>query len=306
MQLLVAGTTVRLEGTSPAELADLRAALAEGLAADGPAQLVLRSERGSVPHPGRRPDRVVQHVRYWDQGDDQIVATGPGQRARVSRARALLDPGDGGVRAVHQLLLPVLTLLFASQDACLIHGAAFLAGPDAVLVLGGSGQGKSTLVTAALSLGRGVLSDDLLVLRLHGDGVQVSGVPQPLALPADQAYHPAVGHRIDGDPRGRHAAAGQPPLTPGTHPVAAVVLVEHSQLPGGQLRPAEGRAVFGGLLASTLEGLAPGTARHAFPYAAAVSRANGWHLGHAADPAIRVQSAAGRLDQISRGQAPAG
>jgi hypothetical protein len=316
VQLLVAGVLVRLEASSPPGLADLRAALADGVEADGPPQFVLRSERGGVPQPERRADRAAQHVRYWDQDGAQVVATGPGRTARVCGGRAVLDPGDGGVRGIHGLLMPVLALLFAQQAACLVHGAAFLGdtgtpaadtparAAGAVLVLGGSGRGKSTLVTAALSARRSVLSDDLLVLRLDAGVPSISGVPQPLALPADQAHHPAVGTAITGDPRSRRAPASGAPLARGTYPVASVLLVEHSARPGGHLRPVDGRAVFGRLLTSTLEGLSPGTARLAFPYAAAVARVPGWELGLPADPAIRVEAAAAWLDQVRAGRAP--
>jgi hypothetical protein len=303
VQLLVAGSAVRLEAATSVQLDDLRAALGEGPAVAGAAQFVLRSESGSVPMPDRRPDRVVQHVRYWNEGADQIVAVGPGLTALVSAGLAVLDPGTGGERAVHGLLLPVLTSLFAQRGGCLVHGAGFLAGDGAVLVLGSSGQGKSTLVTAVLSLGLDVLSDDLLVLRLQGDGVSVSGVPIPLALPADQAHHPAVGRAIDGDPRHRRVPANATVLASGTYPARAVLLVEHSELAEGHLRVAEGREVLGRLLTSTLDGLSAGTARGVFPYAAAVSRVPGWHLGHAADPAVRVAAAATRIEHVRPGRA---
>ena len=303
MQLLVAGSALRLEAATSAHFRDLRDALGEATPAEGPAEFVLRSEPGGVPMPERRPDRVVQHVRYWNEGDHQILAPGPGLTALVSPGCAVLDPGTGRVRAIHGLLLPVLTVLFAQRGACLVHGAAFLAGDGAVLVLGGSGQGKSTLVTAALSLGLDVLSDDLLVLRLLGETVSVSGVPIPLALPADQAHHPAVGCAIDGDPRDRREPAAKTVLASGRYPLQAVLLVEHSEQAHGHFRVAEGRAVLGRLLTSTLDGLSTGTARQVFPYAAAVSQVPGWHLGHAADPAVRVAGAAARINEVRAGRA---
>lgn len=310
LHITVAGTVVRLEAASERELADLHAALADGQPATNPPELVLRSQRGSVPVPVSRRDRVVQHVAYWEQeGGDQIVATGPGQAALVSHGHALLDPGDGGVRGIHALLLPVLGLLFKQRGACLVHGAAILSGdgrqdpkPGAWLVLGASGQGKSTLVTAALSLGRIVLSDDLLVLRLSDDGVSVSGVPQPLALPADQVGQAVVGAAIPGDPRDRREPASPPQLSAEQHPVTTVLLVAHSGEPGGHLLPAEGRAVFSGLLNSTLEGISPATVHHTFPFAARVAAAAGWHFGHAADAARRIPAAAAHLEQLRVGR----
>ncbi len=308
MQLGVAGCAVSLEASSAAELHDLRAALGSGVEVEveGPPQLILRCERGSVPMPKTKPDRVVQNMRFWDEDDDVIVAPGPGLTARVSRERALLDPGDGGVRGIHGLLLPVLSLLFDQQDACLTHGAAFLSGDAAVLALGASGQGKSTLVTAALSLGLPVLCDDMVVLRLRADGICVSGVPIPLALPADLAHHPAVGHAIAGDHRQRRQPAQPAALAPGEYPVSTVVLVEHSEVDAGHLTPADGRAVLGALLTSTLDGMSAGRARRVFPFAAAASRAGAWRLGHAADPARRLHAAAVWLEELRCERAPGG
>jgi hypothetical protein len=301
VQVLVAGVAVRLEASSPAELLELRDALALAPCTDDPPAFVLRLATGGLPQPRRRPDRAVQHVRYWDEGDDRdavLVAPGPGRTARVSAGCGVLDPGDGGVTGIHALLLPVLALLFAQQAACLVHGATFLHPRlGAVLALGGSGRGKSTLVAAALEKGLPVLTDDLMVLRLCGGAAVVSGVPQPLALPGDQAHLSVVGAPMPNDPRGRREASAVA-LAAGTHRVGAVLVVEHSDRQDGHLRPAQGSDVLRALLTSTLEGLTPGQARNVFPYAATVARLPAWHLGHAADPAERIPAAQRRLEEI--------
>lgn len=310
MQVLVAGVVVRLEASSPPGLLDLRAALGAAPCAtdrtpgDAPA-FVLRSASGTLRQPDRRPDRVVQHVRYWDDGADVVLASGPGLTARVSPGCAVVDPGEGGVSAVHCLLLPVLTLLVRQQGWCLVHGGAFLLGEprEAVLLLGGSGRGKSTLVTAALCGGLPVLTDDLVVLSLRDGELRISGIPQPLALPADQAHLGIAGRSIAGDARGRWTA--DVPLETGTHAAAAVLLVEHSDRPEGHLRPADGRDVLRGLLASSLDGLDPGQARTVFPYGAAAARLPAWQLGHAVDPAERIPAALRRLDEIAQAGAVA-
>jgi hypothetical protein len=253
-------------------------------------------------------------MSFWAEGSSDVVATASGHTARVWDGRALLDPGDGGTRAVHALLLPVLALLVAQQDACLAHGAAVRLshshspdrGAPALLVVGGSGRGKSTLVTAAMSCGMGVLSDDLLVLRCRQGHLEVSGVPQPLSLPADQQDHPVAGAAIPDDPRGRRFAAAGHGLVTGSHVVAGVLLVEHSSEPEGHLLPASPGEVLRWVLASTVEGLSPQTARRSFPYAAAASRVPGRRLGHAPDRARRIPAAAARLEFLSSARVPAG
>jgi hypothetical protein len=249
-------------------------------------------------------------LSFWTELDSDVVATVSGYTARVWPGRALLDPGNGGTRAVHALLLPVLGLLVAQQDACLAHGAAVLASNDpespALLVTGGSGRGKSTLVTAALSRGMGVLSDDLLVLRCRDGRLEVSGVPQPLALPADQHDSLVAGAAIPDDPRGRRFAAPGHQQATGSHPLGGVLLVEHSSQPEGHLLPASPGEILRWVLASTVEGLSSQTARRSFPYAAAASRMPGWRLGHAADRSRRLRVAADRLESISSGRVRVG
>lgn len=310
MQLHVAGFVVRLEADRPDEMTHLREALSVASRATGDADFVLRSVPGAVPHPVRPPDCVAQHMSFWAEGDSDVVATQSGCTARVWRGRALLDPGSGGARAIHALLLPVLSLLVAQRNACLAHGAAVLLSTDpeapAFLVVGGSGRGKSTLVAATLSRGVGVLSDDLLVLRCRSGRLEVSGVPQPLSLPADQQALPVAGHAIPNDPRGRLFAAAGHSLVTGSHPVAGVLLVEHSTEAGGHLNSATASEVLRWVLASTVEGLNPGTARHSFPYAAAAARMPAWRLGHAADPLRRIPAAVDRLEFLSRARVPTG
>jgi hypothetical protein len=322
VRLLVAGCPVHLTADTPRGLEDLRSALAEAPLApatgEGP-EFVLRSQEGSVPLPSRAPDRQLQHIHVWQHGQSRdacaptVVSIG-GYTAAVSEGSAVLDPAGDGVRAMHALLLPVLSLLFAQRAACVVHGAGVRTRGDRVrthrdrvrtsddvtLILGGSGRGKSTLVAAAISAGLPVLSDDLLVLRLRDDRLTVAGVPQPLALPADQAHHPAVGETLPGDHRDRRAAApGWRPET-GEFPVGRVVLVEHSEAADGHLVSCAASDVLRWVLVSTLEGLAPQTAHRGFTYASAAARLPGWRLGHAADAARRVPLAAARLLEVSR------
>jgi hypothetical protein len=303
VNLLVAEVRVRLEAVDDAALGDLVGALPGAVPTEGSAQLILRSQPGGVPIPRRAPDRVVEHIRYWQEEGRTVIATGPGRSAAVTSGRAVLDPGDGGEQGVRTLLMPVLALLLAELSACVLHAAGLVGETGGVLVVGGSGQGKSTLVAAALSQRRRILSDDLLVLRLVDGCLTATGIPQAIALPGDQAHHRAVGAAIDGDPRGRHAPAASPP-TVDTIPIVAVVRVEHSELDDGHLTTAGPAEVLRWVLSSTLEGLSPGTARLAFPYAAAAARLPAWRLGHAADPQLRLPAAARRLDRICAAGAP--
>ncbi len=295
----VAGFAVLLTGSTVSASTDLIAALGNATPTTLAADLNLHCHPGGVIVPNRPADRIVQHVSCWLENGEQVVAIQGGKCARIGLARAVLDPGTGGgVRGVHALLLPVLALLVAQEGLCLAHSGALRCADGAALVLGASGQGKSTVVTAALSADRLVLGDDLAVLRLDGRGVSVAGVPQPLALPADLAREAAVGPAIAGDPRDRRSPACPAVLDMGWHPLSAVILVGHSAEPSGLLNRASGRDAFYRLLTSTLDGLSQATARFAFPFAVAVARLPAWQLGLAADPSARLAAVARNLTEV--------
>jgi hypothetical protein len=145
-----------------------------------------------------------------------------------------------------------------------------------------------------------ILSDDLVVLRIDDGQLMVAGVPQPLALPADLADHPAVGVAITGDHRGRHSPPADTWLDTSTQPLAVVLVVAHSESADGQLLPATPREIFHWTLASCWEGGTVGRAHQALPFAAAVSRVPAWHVGHAHDPHRRIAAAGRHVDEAVR------
>jgi hypothetical protein len=288
---LIGGVGMALTGETTEALADLEWVLDPATRSDLAPELALHAAPGSLTRPARAPDQVAQHVEFWTAEGTQTLCTLSRHVALVGAGRAVLDPGADGALGLHTLLFPVLSLMFAARAACVVHAAAFVdrSWGGAVLALGGSGQGKSTLITAALSSGQPVLSDDLVIARIEQSGaLAVCGVPQRLALPGDVTQD---GPTIQGDRRGRRQPTLAVRLDPDWHDVRCVVMVGHSDRTEGHLRPAEQRAVFHEFLNSTVEGLMPGTARHAFPFAAAAGRLPGWRLGHARDPSARIAAA---------------
>jgi hypothetical protein len=94
----------------------------------------------------------------------------------------VLRPGDG-----HDTVGPIIEGAAVSEDfhraidlcvahalamrgAVVVHGAAFDIGGRGVLVVGGSGSGKSTVVAGALRKGARVVSDDLLLVARRPRG----------------------------------------------------------------------------------------------------------------------------------------
>lgn len=110
---------------------------------------------------------------HWPKNWD-IMRYGSGQVA--------IQPGGGEVLtapaaffsqpsyALEQLFGYAISHAFARQGGAIIHGAAFQIEQRAVLTLGLSRAGKSTLSALALRAGAQVVSDDTLLLGLEQDG----------------------------------------------------------------------------------------------------------------------------------------
>jgi hypothetical protein len=300
---LIAGYSVALSGDSLEAACLLDKAFAMAEASTRPVDFTIHvTAAGSLRRPDRTPDAVVQHVERWSDGDAHVVVTDARHTATVDRTHAVLDPGSDGGLGVHTLLLPVLTLLLGMRGHCVVHaGVVVDADGTAVLVLGGSGMGKSSLIAAALLGGQPVAGDDIAVLRLEPDGgLDVSGVPLPLALPGDVGSDERFGPPIDGDARGRRGAIDGVRLDTAWHRVRGAVLVGHSTDPDGEIVPAKQRDVLLMLLASSLDGLSVGPARTVFPYAAALAALPAWRLGHAPSPERRLAAAAHWLTAIAQ------
>ncbi len=74
------------------------------------------------------------------------------------------------------LLGPIFAILLRQRDLLVLHASAVKIGECAVAFMGGSGWGKSTLVTAFHQRGHAVLTDDVMPLQMDGD--------VPLVLPS--------------------------------------------------------------------------------------------------------------------------
>lgn len=106
-------------------------------------------------------------LRFPHIADFIVDATG-------ARVRCIPVPGTGERwRAIHEQ--QVVPLLLGLHGAHVFHGGAVVVDGRAVAFLAPSGHGKSTLTAAFARRGFAFLTDDCLVLDLHGSA--------PLALP---------------------------------------------------------------------------------------------------------------------------
>ena len=258
----------------------------------GPATLSLRYDSRRLELPGRDPDRTSDGIAVWYRRDTLWLRDADRGRARARDVDAVVvagarDPAWG----FRRLFVAAMTHMLARHDRFVLHGAAV--APDersAHLVLGGSGAGKSTLAVAALRAGWHLLSDDMVVVREGRTGIEVAGLPRPVAVPADLASG-VVGRVRAGDRRGRVELSDEV-LVRGWFPVTAVIRVGHAESSRGELVPLAGRDALYAALGSFWLSLNPGLLRRFFPRAAALSRLPGWDLGHGCDPGTRLEAAA--------------
>lgn len=166
----------------------------------GPVDATIRFEPGDpeVDH-AARPTRSTDGWRAIRRTDDGgrlfLLASHGGTRAwsmRVSpegtgiavRRQGDVDPEDVAA-LVQSTGLPALLAL---RGVPLLHACAVAVGErSAILVLGGSGTGKSTVAAAAIARGAALVSDDVAALSPAEDGIDVLPGLAQLRLNPDTA-----------------------------------------------------------------------------------------------------------------------
>lgn len=112
---------------------------------------------------------------------------------------ALVDPRQGTIQ-LHELqpngldafrahfITVALGAILNERGREVWHGVAVEQDKDALLIMGASGAGKSTLAAALIAEGARLISDDLILLDLTGDGLRVrTGMPRLKLYPDDAA-----------------------------------------------------------------------------------------------------------------------
>ncbi len=107
-------------------------------------------------------------------------------RARVAVSAGVGDQVGMGMNLVCYSLLTLLRRCGLYP----LHGAGLACNGVGVLLVGDSGQGKSTLAAALLRSGWGLLSDDSLLLRHDGQAVEALPMRRGLFLAAEGSTDP--------------------------------------------------------------------------------------------------------------------
>ena len=267
----------------------------------GAVPLVRLSATAVAPSvPSATPDLSTPEFDTWRPARGEVVLR---HRSGLT-ARATGTTIDIGGEATQfdahfrRVCLTALAHLLAQHDRFVVHGAAMVTSGRAVLVLGGTGAGKSTLAYCALLAQWDVLADDLVVLRSSDSGPTVGGVPRPLAVPSDVLDGNAFdGRPLAGDGRGRREL---PPgvIAAGSYPVAGSIVVKHADEARGAIGPIGGHELLHDLLGSWAPIESPDDLERILPIAAAVARGPATVLSLGREPATRVADTIRLLDDV--------
>lgn len=274
-----------------------------GLAARSEApQAVIRYQRRRPATPRRHPSHVYQNIRVWHQGDELVVQFDDEPAGvRVTPDAAWIGgPTDDLDRVFRQLFHFTVTHLLAHHDRWVLHAAGLVADDgNAYVVVGATGQGKSTLSLAAVASEWGLLADDLVVVRRTERGLEATGIARSVAVPGDLgAVLPMAAPPIPGDQRGRRDL-GVERLTRGWFPVAGVIVVGHSASEEGELAGLAGEPTLYRVMGSFSSATDPRLLTRFFPIAAALSRLPSWQLGHGLHAGTRLDVARRFLAELS-------
>ena len=277
--------------------------LLQGLAPHpGPPRLVVRYQRRRPAEPRRRPSHVYVGARVWHRDEELVVQLDDAQaRARVTPDAAWIGGCSDDIdHAFQQLFHFTVTHLLAHHHRFVLHAAGLVAkNGDAYVVIGSTGQGKSTLALAAVASGWGLLSDDLVVIRQGPLGPEASGIARRVALPGDLgAVLEVPTPSIVGDHRGRRELSVEN-LSAGWFRVAGIIEVGHSSSPAGELQTLCGEHALYRVLGSFSSVTDPQLVTKFFPVAGALCQVPRWHMGHGIDADTRLPVAQQLLEQLA-------
>lgn len=290
----VGGVPVRLSATD-AMRAEAVAALFARMASSAADPLVHLSFGGHrAPLPERGPDETQGQLQLWHDDDALAMASGPFMSAVVNQGRGTVGGYAQDLsRAFRQFAPFMLGSLLAPHDRFVIHAGAIQRDGEAILVLGGSGLGKSTLVLGALRDGWNVLSDDLVLIRSDPSGPVVTGIPRTLTVPGELASAEESFWRIDNDPRARVRLPFEG-WDRAWRPITSLIVVGHGDGEAASVQPIDHVEMLAILLHSMLSRQPQNVRRYA-RLAITLCGLPARRLLHSQVPEVRAQRAAEAL-----------
>jgi hypothetical protein len=298
-RVVVAGLVLEVRAASPVDRALVQRVVGHAyttLPADG----TVTIDGTGPPVPSSAPDYDGGFGEHWDDGSVHAFRHPWGFSARLTDRTAVIGGPAAGVErwiVVRFCLFFVMARMMAADGRFLLHGGAVRRGDHALLIVGDSGTGKSSLAFAAHCAGWSVLADDMAVVDTRGSLFLVSGIPRAPAVPRDVASGLAdTGDPVPEDDRERIELT-ELALDPRPAAIVATVFTAHDPGPGRLVEITTSTALQRLVPALVLSSL-PRPVRAWFPHAAALARGRCFELRHAADPGARLARAAELLDEV--------
>jgi hypothetical protein len=302
----VAGVPTLFTGATEDRAAAMASMLGHEPPADADPALWVTFGTTPPPIPPGAPDQIHDDLEVWTRPDGLWLRQRDGVTARVVGEEAVIGgPVTNGWLVFRRVFLWVMGHLLAARDRYLLHAAAVGREGAALLVLGASGQGKSTVCYAALDDGWRILSDDHVAIRTGPAGPEVSGIPKPPAVPGELVTGvPNPGREMVGDPR-RRFELGAEVTGRGFFPVAATVLPHHHDQPKGAVAPGDAATVLQTVVGSCAVATDRPTLARLFPLASAIGRLPIYRLGLSVDATNRVDEIVATIRRLREGGYPA-
>jgi len=297
----VAGLALAVRADDDARAEAVASLFRHATVVDAAPDCTLQVVATPIDLPATEPDVETAELAQWRTAADDVVwlrAVGD-LRARGTPTELVVGgPGEFPTRTYRFVVLVGLARLLADHGRHLLHGAAFLVDGRAVVVLGGTGMGKSTLAYAAHRAGLGVIADDAVIVHLDDGTVRIAGLARPISVSAEVDPDLVGGRPVPDDLRSRIEL---PPdtLTGGSHRAGALVVLDGPGPAGAALAPIAGVEALHAVIRvdPTLA-----DAQHRprlFAIAGALGRLPTWRAHRGTDPARALDDARALVNLIA-------
>jgi hypothetical protein len=296
----VAGVATRLKAEDSVRGAAVASLFRHAEVLDVAPACSLCFRRRDVAVPASAPATANDRVElWWSSAGELRLRTREGLTARSTATEIVIG---GQTRSLNSAFRAACTIAVANllmlHGRFLFHAAAVAPSGAAILVLGETGMGKSTLALAAHRLGWSVLADDMVVMYPDGPLVRARGVSRPVSVPVDVADAPPGARAVPGDPRQRiELPSGV--LSYRIHPVAALLAIVPNQGTASLVEPLTGRETFPSLLAAAPVPGDRGRFAEVFSLSGTLARLPAWAFRRRNDPCRAIEDATVALETVA-------
>ncbi len=277
--------------------------------APGSPALTIDAHPASSPRiPGYVADHRDGPVRSWYGTQQLAMRHDLGATAVTDDATfyiTLSADRASAAREARHLLFAGLSWWFERRDLLVLHAAQIAWEETTALILGATGEGKSTLALAALRSGWELHSDDLVIVDSTATPARSWGIAKRPLIDRTLARDLKLkAEPLDADPRGR-VLLTQAPLSQGWRDLTTLIVVGHGT-DDASLSPLDHAVTLDHLLDASLESHRTDVMRRQLAAFANLASLRSHLLLHDPIPERRAQAAARLLEAAhSESTAPA-